>query len=314
MNTPKRLGVMVAAVFALVGSAYAVDFNADCYQTSQHEIFTSALQRFVRATNNKNVVRKTTAKPTAGLVGYRYSTSQWSAGLAVSYESGLSTNYGDAENFRQRDETIGFSLFGKYNGFSGWYLQSSFFTGFNRKKVIDGYDEGNISRDGKASSTYFAASLELGKDFEFGEGTRVTPHLGLTYAYAPSKDLPFRFDGVQAYYDTERQNFFEVPLGVTFAKDFHANDWRFTPSLDLTMVTSLGNMKDGSYNYRTGFAAYDGSKWQVYGVGAGHFGGRVTAGLNAVKSERLDIGVSYAYEGRKKYQDHRLTAGIGLKF
>lgn len=314
MQVRTRFGVAVVTLLALTGAAFAANFNADCYQTSNHEIFTSAFQRFVTA-KHSGEVRKTTYKPTAGLIGYRYSTPQLSAGLALSYESGLSKNYLDNGNFRMRDETIGISLFGKYTGFSGWYAQSSFFTGFNRKKVRDGFMNGApVSYDGKDSSTYFAGALELGKNFEFGAGTRVTPHAGFNYAFAPSNELRVREGGVATRYTPGRQNFFEIPVGVTFEKDFYAADWVITPAVDLTMISSVGNIKDENYNYRSGFAAYDGSKWLVHGVGSGHWGGRVTAGINAVKSDRFDVGVSYTYEGRKKYDDHRITAGVGIKF
>lgn len=315
MSLFKRFGVAMAAVIALAGGALAVDFNANCYQLSNHEVFTSAFQRFVTSKHRGGGVRKTTVDPTAGLIGYRYSTPQLSGGVALSYEVGNSKNYTDVGNFRLREETYGVSLFGKYTDLSGWYAQSSLFTGFNRQKARDGFMNGlPVSRDGKDTSTYFAATLEVGKLYEFGAGTRVTPHLGVNYAFAPASDVKV-FEGAnRTSYDFKRQNFFEIPLGVTFAKDFHAADWVLTPSVDLTMISSVGNLNDENYNYRRGFAAYDGSKWQVHGVGGGHWGGRVTAGINAVKSDRFDVGVSYAYEGRKKYDDHRISAGVGIKF
>lgn len=314
MHSRTRIGVAVVTALVLTGAAFAVDFRADCYQQSNHEIFTSAFQRFVTSKHSGDV-RKTTAKPTAGLVGYRYSTPQLSAGIAVSYESGLSKNYLDNGNFRMRDETLGISLFGKYTDVSGWYAQGSLFTGFNNKKVRDGHMGGvPLSYDGKDSSTYFAGALELGKNFEFGAGTRVTPHAGFNYAFAPSSDLRVREGNASRRYDVGRQNFFEIPVGVTFARDFYAADWVLTPAVDLTMISSVGNVKDENYNYRSGFSAYDGSKWLVHGVGSGHWGGRVSAGINAVKSERFDVGVNYTYEGRKKYDDHRITAGVGIKF
>lgn len=314
MQSRTRFGVAVAAVLALTGAAYAANFNADCYQTTNHEVFTSAFQRFVTAKHSGGV-RKTTTKPTAGLLGYRFSTPQLSAGLALSYENGLSKNYGDFGNFRMRDETIGISLFGKYTGFSGWYAQSSFFTGFNRKRVQDGVVNGlRISRNDRDSSTYLAATLELGKVFEFGEGTRVTPHAGFNYAFAPASHLRASSAAGSQRYNFRRENFYEIPVGVTFAKDFYAADWVVTPSVDLTFVGSPGHTNNENYNYRSGFAAYDGSKWLVHGIGSGHYGGRVTAGINAVKSDRFDVGVSYTYEGRKKYDDHRISAGVGIKF
>lgn len=315
MSATKRLSLAAAACVLLCGSVFAVDFNSNCYGTTNHEVFTSAFQRFVTAKSGKGDVNKTTYKPTAGLLGYRYSTPQWSAGVAVSYENGLSKNRLDDGIFRMREETLGVSLFGRYNGFSGWYAQSSFFTGFNRTRMRDGVtSNGWITPDGREKSTLFAATLELGKTYDFGEGTRITPHAGFNFSSTPGSDLRFAQNGNRETWNIKRQNYYEIPLGVTFAKDFYARDWVVTPSVDLTMIGTVGNMNDENYNVRSGFAAYDGSKWQVHGVGAGHWGGRVTAGINAIKSEKFDVGVSYAYEGRKKYSDHRITAGIGFKF
>lgn len=113
------------------------------------------------------------------------------------------------------------------------------------------------------------------------------------------------------------QNFYEIPLGVTFAKDFAVCDWVITPSVDLTLVTSVGHIKNRNMNGRAGFASLtgsDGSAWKVYGIGAENWGGRATAGVKAVKSERFDLDFNYTYEGRKKYYDHRLTASVGWSF
>lgn len=317
MNTCRRVAMALTAAMLLSSAAYAASFDTSCYSQSNHEIFVSGFQRFVTAKNRKNGgINKTKARPTAGLLGYRYSTPQWSAGVAVSYEASNPKNYMDNGMFRMRDETIGVSLFGKYNGMSGWYAQAAFFTGFNDKKVRDGnYGADRISGNGSESSTYYAAMLETGRLFELGSGMRVTPHLGLNYSYTPEDDLRYR-DSANASQrlSLKHQNYLEIPLGVTLAREFCAADWKVTPSVDLTLVSTVGNINDENYNYRSGFAAYDGSKWQVQGIGGGHWGGRFSAGINAVKSEKIDLGVSYTYEARKKYNDHRIMAGVGFKF
>lgn len=317
MRTQMRLGIAVAAFAAVLGTAaMAIDFNPQCYQNTNHEFFVSGFQRYTTLKSGDGVFNKTKYSPTAGAVGYRYSTPQWSGGLVVSYEGGRSKNYMGDDYLRIRDNTLGFTLFGRYNGMNGWYASSSLFTGFNNMKTRGGRIAGvGLSSAGGEDSTYFAASLEVGKLYEFGDGFRMTPHAGIDYAHTPSMDLKYRVRGAGSFSDSmESQNFYEVPIGVTFAKDFVTCDWVITPSVDLTMVSSIGHMKDDSYNFRSGFASYDGSQWRVYGSGAEHWGGRITAGIKAVKSERFDLGVNYSYEGRKDYNDHRITAGIGLKF
>ncbi len=314
MATPKRFGVMAAALALVCSAAMAVDFNSDCYPATNHEFFTSAFQRFVTSKRGGGAVGKTRYNPTAGLIGYRFSTPQWSAGMAVSYESGRSKNSVDGGDFKFRDETLGASLFARYNGFSNWYAQSSFFTGFNRTKMRGGTIDGErVTGDGRDNSMYYAATLEFGKTFEFAYGTRLTPHAGFNYAYVPGTTLRGRVGG-EPFGKFPSQSFYEIPVGVTVATDFYASDWVITPSLDVTAISSLGNIDNDNYNFRSGFSAYDGSKWQVHGVGSGHWGGRVSAGINAIKSEKFDLGVNYAYEARKNYSDHRIMAGIGMKF
>ncbi|MCC8179956.1 MAG: autotransporter outer membrane beta-barrel domain-containing protein [Planctomycetes bacterium] len=316
MRTSVRLGFAFAAIIIVVGTAaMAVDFNSQCYQNTNHEIFVSGLKRFTTLKNSDGVYNKTKYSPAAGSVGYRYSTPQWSAGLAFSYEGGQSKNYFEDGHIRISDDTLGVTLFGRYTAPTGWYASSALFIGFNRIKTRGGQVTGfRLSSDGSEDHTYFGASVELGRRFEFGDCFRFTPHVGIDYSYAPATAVNYYIAGISDGNTMSDQNFFEIPVGVAFAKDIVTCDWVITPSLDLTMVSSIGGMGQDSYNFRSGSASYDGSQWRVYGVGADHWGARVTAGIKAVKSERFDMGINYTYEGRKDFDDHRIMAGLGFTF
>lgn len=313
---------LLLALLLLPASALAVDFNPSCYAPSGHEIFASAFQRYVTAKHGDGIMSRTKYDPTAVALGYKYTTGNgWETGVAFSYEQGNAKHdlswAGDDYRFKVRDRTYGFSLFGTYTAPTGWYTKGTAFVGFADQKLKSGSDSlgGHYTSDGSRSSTRFGAGLEFGKIYNFGDGFRVTPHAGFDYAYAPRDRIHYRDSGVPMTLDVASQNFYEIPLGVGLAKDFVTHDWVITPSVDLTLVSSLGNIKDENMNYRAGFASNVGpDAWKVYGVGADHWGGRATAGIKAVKSDRFDVGVNYTYEGRKKYNDHRLAAVLGLKF
>ncbi|MCC8189316.1 MAG: autotransporter outer membrane beta-barrel domain-containing protein [Planctomycetes bacterium] len=314
--------VMLLLCFILPGLASAVDFTSSAYLTPQSEIFVSGMQRFVTMKNKKNDsvdrFEKTKFSPTAVALGYKFGNDTWTAGLSASYEVGNLKyyNYGFDEFAKIRDETWGFTLFGEYRFCDGWYVNGSTMVGLASQKVKGGYvgTDAYGSR-GKANSTRYAASLEVGKRLDLGNSFVITPHAGFDYAHIPGKDIPYTVGGFADDSPWESQNYYEIPVGVAFAKTYAAGcDWFITPSLDLTFVSSLGNMKERSMNNRPGFASRTGSEWKVYGIGASHWGGRVTAGVQAIKANRFDLGVNYAYEGRKKYHDHRITADVGLAF
>lgn len=321
----KLLGTSFALLL-LCAVAPAVDFNSACYTNSNHEVFVSGFQRFATLKSGDGNISRTKYNPTAGAVGYQYSTPQWSAGLSMSFENGDAKHRfrdgADQAYFKVRDRTLGFTLFGTYTApTKSWYAKGALFTGFSSQKAKNGYYNiagaaGRYGDDGSDDTTRFGASIELGKLYEFGDGFRLTPHVGFDYAHAPGDEIKFRdlTAGGSRYLTARSQNFYEVPLGVTLARDFTFCDWVLTPSVDLTLVSSFGNISADNMNYRTGFASNSGRDWKVYGVGADHWGGRITAGVRAVKSERFDLDLNYAYEGRKDYNDHRITAAFGIKF
>ncbi len=303
-------------IFVLVcTAAQAVDFNPACYTGPKNSIFVSGLQRFVTLKDEDGDFTKTRYRPTAVAVGYQFASQNWSAGMSLSFESGLSKQFFDDGAIRLRDQTFGVSLFGTYTTPTGLYASSSFVAGFASERIksgqIAGYD---VSAGESEHSVRIGASIEFGKIFAVGNGYRVTPHVGFDYSYMPGGSLEFYLAGIRDDHQTISQNFYEVPMGVSVAKDFVACDWVITPSFDLTLVSRIGKLDASNINFRHGFAARTGSGWKVYGIGADHWGGRITAGIKAVKSERFDLGLEYTYEGRKDYNDHRITAGFGFSF
>lgn len=313
----KTLYVAMAA-FLVAMTAQAVDFDTRACLNPQNEVFFSAMQRFVTMKNKTHGDRmdKTKYKPTSLALGWQYSTEQLTAGVSTSYEIGKIKYYDDGDFAKVRDRMFGFTLFGEYRFGCGYYTKGSAFVGFASQKLKSGHDDTGLtfSSGGSTSSTRFGASLEFGKVFEIGDGFRVTPHVGFDYARYTGKNIPYSDISGDYAISQPSQNLYEFPIGVKLAKDFQYCDWVVTPSVDVTLVTSVGGIKNHNMNARPGFASRTGSEWKVYGITGDHWGGRITTGVKAVKAGRFDVDVNYAYEGRKKYNDHRLSATVGLGF
>lgn len=308
----------VAAALLVSMTAPAVDFDTRACLNPQNEVFFSVMQRFVTMKDKKSSTSrsdKTKFKPTSLALGWQYSTEQLTAGVSMSYEIGKIKYYWDDEFAKVRDRMFGFTLFGEYRFGCDYYAKGSAFVGLASQKLKSGYNgPDKYTGDGSASSTRFGASLEFGKRLDLGNGFLVTPHAGFDYSYLPGKDIPFRDAGVPDKSPWPSENIFEFPVGVTLAKNYECGDWLITPSVDMTLVTSVGGIADRNRNGRPGFSSRTGSEWKTYGIGAGHWGGRITTGVKAVKAGRFDVDLKYAYEGRKKYNDHRLSATVGLAF
>ncbi len=319
----KKRFVLGMAILLAANMCSAVDFDTSACVTPKSHIFVSGLQRYVYMKDGaNNRWAQTNYQPTAVAVGYEWTMSdRWSVGLSGSFEQGNVQHYGYGpigyDYMKTRERTWGVTLFGGYKGDAGFYAKGSGFLGCTYEKLKQGYlDPFALSAGDSDSSRRWAASIEFGKVFENCAGFAITPHVGFDYSYVPATELNVVVPGVgPSQLPSLSQNFYEVPVGVTFAKNFLVGcDWVLTPSLDLTFISSIGNMKDSNHNGRPGFASRTGSEWKVYGIGAGHWGGRVTAGFKAVKMERFDVDVNYGFEGRKDYHDHRITASIGFKF
>lgn len=313
MRRTLALGLIAAigCMSAMGADFYNRSFQCDYYNST---VFVSGFQRFARLRNSDNQLH-TRYNPSAVALGYTYSRDIWTVGAAFTYESGQ-RRYRDGffdDSYRVRSHTPGISLFGGVKLPSGWYADANLFTGFSTLKARSYQDAfGYISRGNTVHNTQFAAGLEVGKAFDMSGGFRIKPHVGFDYAYSPGERYRFN-DGVDIISIAQkRQNFFEIPLGVSFSKAFDCGNWTITPEVDVTLVNSIGRM-DG-LNHYPGFAAMTNSGWKVYGIGGGHIGGRVTTGVNAKMNERTSFGLDYTYEGRKGYNDHRLSAMVGWSF
>lgn len=319
----RHLGAF-AFCLLLFGSAQAANFDAGAYCVPNSMISTSIQQRFVHLDNDSSDFRNKN-QSTAEALAYTYYAGPLTVGAAISYEYGTSkydiynqsgTTFNGKGKFR--DQTVGVNLFGTYRTPSEIYGSGSLFLGYNntKPKYLYSYNNDGSHNDfGGLSSenqTRFASSLEFGKVFEVGQAFKVTPHVGLDYAYIPGSSYDYTRNGQYNNLSTRSQNFFEIPIGVGVSKSFDYGSWVLTPSVDVAFINSVGPMD--STNVYPGFSTYNGTDWKTYGISGGHYGGRVKAGIDAKIHQRYDVGVDYTYEGRKDSNDHRLSAMFGVSF
>lgn len=301
------LALGVAAVVAC-SAALGVDFSSRAYDCAPNQtVFVSAFQRYVRLKDSDGPDNR--YNPTAGAVGYVYSQGMWEVGAAFSYEHGTRKYKTGNSGFKVQSDIPGISLFGTVRNPTGWYVEGTAFVGYGTFKSKDLWDGGNRLGSGDRNhKTMFAASLEAGKVFDFGYDMALTPHLGVDYAYAPREN--YARNGLGANFAS--QSYWEIPLGVTLSRTFHYGAWSFTPRADATLVTSLG--KIDNMNANPGFAYRTGRGWKVAAIGGDHVGARLSAGLDAKVGDRTTLGIDYTYEGRKHYNDHRISALLGWSF
>lgn len=311
MSRFMSLGLATLLVGTL--SASGVDFASRAFDCAPNqEIVVSGFQRFARLKNSDGDAR-VRYNPTAGALGYIYRQNNWEAGAAFSWEHGNSKLNGDGYSYKIRNDTPGVSLFGSMRLNDGWYVDGSGFVGFKTLKPRSLYTDaaGHLGRGDNQHKTVLALGMETGRIFDLGNAFRVTPHVGLDYAYTPPENYRFRAAGAPDY-GTRSQNYFEIPLGVSFSKELYCGNWTFVPNVDVTMVNSIGRMD--AMNTQPGFAYWTNKGWKVGGVGGDHIGARLSAGLDARVNDRTTFGIDYTYEGRKSYNDHRLSAMFGWAF
>lgn len=319
----KKITLLALAFALLFGVAQAVEFSSQAFAQPGWTAFAAFQQRYARLKHGSSDITRNKYTSSTEAVGMAYTRGPWTAGVALSYEYG--TNKYDVShsapsidgNAKFRDQVFGVNLFGTYRMMNDWYASGNVFTGFSRSKpkYVYTYVPGGVNSFTSMDTekdTVFGSSLEVGKYFNLNEGFFVKPFVGFDYAHIPGREYHFMEGGTAATMNSESQNFYEVPIGVGIGKSFHSGSWVITPNVDVAFINSIGKMDNK--NYYAGFSSYDGQKWRTYGVAGSHYGGRISAGLDAQLNQKYDVGIDYTYEGRRDYNDHRISAMFGITF
>lgn len=290
-----------------------------------HSVFATIFNRYVKFGEKYGWNHEQRYNSVATAIGYAYSRNCWQVGASFSLEHGkrkydtLALAFPFYKAYIHRStNTVGLTLFGNYVLPSGWYGHASAFAGYQHtnnnliKYRYSGspgvfYPDGNRFNDG---SGHFALALEAGRRFALTDSFGLTPHIGINYAVHTAEYMASE-SSRSALTDNKPRHSLEIPIGVAIKNEISCGAWIFKPFVDASLIARLGG---SNFDFRPGFASFNGHEWNVYGLDRTGMGGRVKVGTEIRYSERVNLSIDYAFETRRKYRDHRVSAAFGLAF
>lgn len=118
-------------------------------------------------------------------------------------------------------------------------------------------------------------------------------------------------DTIANLFDKRNDNLVDIPLGLRLNTVFRRDQFTFVaPELRATWIYSASERNPSA----TGGFVGTGSSMKIAGVAPGDTCWQLGAGFKAQFSERLSARVDYNYEFRDKFNEHNLTAEVGLSF
>ena len=257
-----------------------------------------------------------------GYEGYKYSA--WGASLGYdrafgSFFVGAAFTYSrgdyDTKNVSD-DNTIdnyGFSLYGQYyNSCNGFFatLAGGYNYGDNEWKTNTA--AGRLTGDNHTDSYWIGGNI--GKDFFLGENWTVTPSIGLFWSEAESSAYSARFanGNFQNFSKTKSKSLMmpiDLKLEYTQAlSDCSSISFNVNGGYAYNWKKDGGRAK-GSFNY----AGYENNVIFLQGVKPGRSSWNAGAGVT-YRVNNLDVGVNYRYDGKSKFDAHRVAATVGWSF
>lgn len=248
-------------------------------------------------------------KAYGGSLGYDRVFGPVTVGAAFTYSRGDYDEKGITD-----DTTID-----NYGG-SGYATYYSVCSGF-WAGIAGGYNYGKndlksfdaIANDwqvGKNHTNTYWAGGNLGYDFNLGPNWILTPSAGLFWS--DSKSSSYNSTGPYDMIVGKIKNkSLLMPLDLSATYTAHIDE-----------CSSVSVKVSGGYNYNIKNDGAEGSMRYNYagsgsvfiqGVKPGRHGWNAGAGVKYTRNN-IDVGVDYRYDGKKKYQGHRVSATIGVSF
>ncbi len=253
-------------------------------------------------------------KATGVSIGYDRGFGCFTLGGAFTYSRGDYDVKG--VNDDNTIDTYGFSLYGQfYNPNNGVFATLTGGYAYNDNEYNRFIGAGvNRWQRGDNHTTSWYIGGNVGKDFTFDSGSPtkfiLTPTVGLYWA--DNKGSEYNANGaVSQVIGTMKQKSFQLPVDVA-ARVVH----------DLSECSSITLKVAGGYSYNfkndgaEGTISYNhagAESFGVYGAAPGRHGWNVGAGVK-YQYKNMDLGVDYRYDGRKKFDGHRVSATVGVNF
>ena len=257
-----------------------------------------------------------------GYSGYKYKA--WGASLGYdrafgSFFVGASFTYsrGDYDAKRVSDDNTidnyGFSLYGQYyNACNGFFATIAGGYNYGDNEWKTNAPGNRITGDNHTNSYWIGGNI--GKDFFLGENWTLTPTVGLFWSEAESSAYSARFsNGGGQNFSKIKSKSLIMPIDLKAEYTQRLSDCS-SISFNVTGGYSYNWKKDGgraegSFNY----AGYENNVIFLQGVKPGRNSWNVGAGVT-YRVNNLDVGVNYRYDGKSKFDAHRVAATVGWSF
>ncbi len=232
-------------------------------------------------------------------------------GLALNGGGGSSESNGDFNKSTNDFGFIGASLYGAmyYNNFT---LSADLGYTFVNNEVemslptLLGYSQADADMD----SNTFTLGAEASYLFET-QLLDIIPYIGLRYTNIHTSAYDTKVSGATVVHtDSDSQDIFSLPVGVTLSKEFMtANSWNITPSLDLGMTYSFGDLEATSTSSIP--TVVGNSTYHVENVDEFAFNGGI--GLQMAK-DNVSFGLDYDLQASRHETSHTVQATLRYKF
>lgn len=230
------------------------------------------------------------------------------AGLAFSFQKGKADSLGDYVATR--------------NKFNQWMVHGYVAKDFgNDLNWISSINVGqNISKasqslplwsgfdrsEARIKNTVANVATKLEKNIQVSENVHIVPHAGLRWMRTHTQGYTTKLNGQSAFrYGRTSTNLLQVPLGVGVEAQASFGDWRIRPQADLTLVYSIGNLKNSTTVSGVTVGELDSMSNQF----AGRFSSKLQAGVQ-VERKGVSGGLQF---GLTKGSAGKLDAAVKLE-
>lgn len=259
-----------------------------------------------------------------GYVGYDYKAWGVSLGYDHAFAGGLTLgaaftySRGDYDEKNVRDDNTidnyGVSAYAQYyNVCSGFFanIGGGFNYGDNDWKRRTYGDNAGWQRADNHTNSYWAGG-SVGYDFRISNAFTLTPTVGLFWSESTTPSYRSRnSNGLVQNFGKLKGRSLMLPVELTAAYN-HRIDDSSSISFEVKGGYSYNFKNDGARGSLT-YGGWGGQTVLIQGVKPGRHGWNVGGGVK-YRVKNFDIGVDYRYDGRSKYDAHRVSATVGLRF
>ena len=179
--------------------------------------------------------------------------------------------------------------------------------------VADNEIEANTEID-KIGAQMDSSNLSLGVTGKYElsfNGVAITPHAGLRFSSIDLDDYTIDGEEAVASVDSDRLNIFAIPVGLTVAKEFKAENWTVAPSFDLTLTGQFG---DDELDGDVAWAGVSNLSTHTTTEVIDNFTYGATLGVEAQSAGGITLGLSVGYTGSSNTDEFGVNANAHFSF